>query len=124
MNYSSLMIGQLVQLTRLTTFLIFLADISVSSTGYDGVMSAHLRGSRRLVESRTQGDDSPISCCSIVEDRPLANGFLAGPFCLRHILETHNTYIYICMYVCMYVCMYICIYIYGYIYIYTYSMWI
>lgn len=44
MNYSWLMIdmiGQLVQLVRLTTFLIFLAHISVSSTGYDGVMSAH-----------------------------------------------------------------------------------
>ena len=99
------LVGQLVQLTRLTTFLIFLADISVVLRGMTGLCRLTCEGH---VGSWNPGPRAMTRQLAvvvpIVEDRPLANGFLAGPFCLRHILETHN------------------IYIYGYIYIYTYSM--
>jgi hypothetical protein len=95
-NYSSLMIGQLVQLTRLTTFLIFLADISVVLRGMTGLCRLTCEGH---VGSWNPGPRAMTRQLAvvvpIVEDRPLANGFLAGPFCLRHILETHNIYIYI-----------------------------
>jgi hypothetical protein len=110
-NYSSLMIGQLVQLTRLTTFLIFLADISVVLRGMTGLCRLTCEGH---VGSWNPGPRAMTRQLAvvvpIVEDRPLANGFLAGPFCLRHILETHNIYIHtVCGYrICNYI--YMCVY--------------
>ena len=110
-NYSSLMIGQLVQLTRLTTFLIFLADISVVLRGMTGLCRLTCEGH---VGSWNPGPRAMTRQLAvvvpIVEDRPLANGFLAGPFCLRHILETHNIYIYIQYVDIEYVIIYMCVY--------------
>ena len=108
------LVGQLVQLTRLTTFLIFLADISVVLRGMTGLCRLTCEGH---VGSWNPGPRAMTRQLAvvvpIVEDRPLANGFLAGPFCLRHILETHNIYIWIYIYIqygdIEYVIIYICV---------------